>query len=101
MEVLYGEGLANHTGPESCAAGREAIREALTGMRIGQPLSGERLQIRGADAFQSAEGNTERCAMQVPVRPRAVVRPWHVRTSLLGKQEISVLSAIAVMRAAW
>ena len=101
MQVPYGEGLANHTGPESCAGGCEAVREALTGVRVGQPLSGERLHIRGADALQSAEGNTGRRVMQAPFRPRAVVRPWHARMSRLGKQEVSVLPVPAVARTAW
>jgi hypothetical protein len=29
MRELYGEGLASHTDPESCASGREAGREAF------------------------------------------------------------------------
>ena len=36
------EGLAIHIGPESCAVAREGFGEALTGGRIGQPLSRER-----------------------------------------------------------
>ncbi len=60
VQVPYDEGVANHIGPESCAGGREAEREALTGARVGQPLSGVRLPIRSADALQSAEGNTTR-----------------------------------------
>jgi hypothetical protein len=41
VQVLYGEGLASHTGPESCVAAREGRGEALIGERVGQPLSGE------------------------------------------------------------
>lgn len=33
--------IAEHHGPESCAGGREAAREALTGGNAGQPLSSE------------------------------------------------------------
>jgi hypothetical protein len=40
VRVPDGEGVANHTVPESCAGCREAPREALTGVRVGQPLSG-------------------------------------------------------------
>ena len=58
VQVPYDEGVANHIGPESCAGGREAAREALTGGHVGQPLSGERLHMRSADAIQSAEGHT-------------------------------------------
>src|SRR5580698_6139141 len=39
VKVHHGEGVAIHTDPESCANGREAAREALTGARAGQPLS--------------------------------------------------------------
>ena len=31
MKESYGEGPANHTGPESCADGRKPAGEALTG----------------------------------------------------------------------
>ncbi len=41
MRVPDGEGVANHTVPESCAGCREAQREALTGVRVGQPSSHE------------------------------------------------------------
>jgi transposase len=82
VQVPYDEGVANHIGPESCAGGREAEREALTGVRVGQPLSGVRLPIRSANALQSAEGNTSRRVIASAGRLRVVVRPWHARTSL-------------------
>ena len=41
MEVPCGEGVATHTGPESCVAHREVGGEALTGVRVGRPLSRE------------------------------------------------------------
>jgi RNA-directed DNA polymerase len=41
MQEPYKKGLANHLGPESCAAGREAGGEALTGEHAGQPWSSE------------------------------------------------------------
>jgi len=53
------KGLAIRTGPESCAHNREDVREALTGVHIGQPLSGENEQIWGAHALLIAEGNTD------------------------------------------
>ena len=39
MQVPCDEGVAIHIGPESCAVAREGLGEALTGERIGQPLS--------------------------------------------------------------
>ena len=41
MKESYGEGLANHTGPESCGDGSNVMAEALTGVRAGQVLSRE------------------------------------------------------------
>ena len=72
VKVPYDEGVANHIDPESCADGREVGREALTGAHVGQPLSGERLHIRSADAIQSAEGNTQVALLQAALRLRVV-----------------------------
>jgi hypothetical protein len=52
-----GEGVANHIGPEPCVVGREAGDEASAGVRIGQPLSRERINW-DADAVVTAEGKT-------------------------------------------
>ena len=53
MQESYGEGLATHTGPESCAADREVGGEALTGVRAGRVLSREIIgPLRGADAVE-------------------------------------------------
>ena len=41
MQESYGEGVASHTGPESCVAARKDGDEALTGVRAGRPLSRE------------------------------------------------------------
>jgi transposase len=38
VKVPYGEGLANHTGPESCGGVREGAFEALTGVHIGRVI---------------------------------------------------------------
>jgi len=50
MQESYGEDLASHTDPESCAVAREGDREALTGARAGGLLSREIILVRGADA---------------------------------------------------
>jgi len=47
MKESYGEGLATRTGPESCAA----VREALTGVRAGRVFSRES-PLRSADAVR-------------------------------------------------
>jgi hypothetical protein len=58
MQESYGEGLASHTGPESCVVARKGGGEALTGVRVGRvlsrenhPPSRERRVLRGADAL--------------------------------------------------
>jgi hypothetical protein len=52
MKESYGEGLATHTGPESCGAAREGGDEALTGVRAGRVFSRESTFLRDADAVR-------------------------------------------------
>ena len=49
MKELYAEGLASHSGPESCACSRKGTGEALTGVRTGRVLSCEIRRNQGAD----------------------------------------------------
>src|SRR5215216_6548495 len=80
VRVHYDEGVAIHIGPESCAGGREAVREALTGECAGQPLSREKVDIPGADAVRYAEGHTKGRAIASSPTTRRGRRPWHVQT---------------------
>ena len=50
MQESYVEGLAAHSGSESCVAARKGRGEALTGVRAGRVLSRERNSLRGVDA---------------------------------------------------
>ncbi len=82
MQVRYGEGLAIHTDPESCAGIREGAGEALTGGRIGGVLSGVSYVVRGADAVvacrrQQAEVRHRKALLH----PASSLDPQHVRTS--------------------
>ena len=52
MKESYGEGVAIHTGPESCGAARKSGVEALTGERAGRVLSRVRNSLRDADAVR-------------------------------------------------
>ncbi len=52
MKESYVEGLAAHSGPESCVVARKGRGEALTGVRAGRVLSRERNSLRGADAVR-------------------------------------------------
>ena len=52
MQESYGEVVASHTGPESCAAARKGGGETLTGGRAGRVFSRERAILRSADAVR-------------------------------------------------
>ena len=51
------EGIASHTGPESCACGCEAASEALIGECVRPGIV---RQFRGADVFRPTEGEVVR-----------------------------------------
>jgi len=88
VRVLYGEGVATHTGPESCGGGREAVGEALTGERIGQPSSRERISVPDADRVLCLEGNTTARVMRVRRRSGVVRDPGMCGRSMFGNREI-------------
>ncbi len=58
MRESYSEGVASHTGPESCAGAREGPGEALTGVHTGQVLSCEINRSGMPTLSPQAEGNT-------------------------------------------
>src|ERR1700756_5964435 len=80
VQVHHDEGVANRIDPESCASTREGIGEALTGERIGQPLSRESTLILGADVVPVTEGNTDGRDNASAQTARRGLRHWHVRT---------------------
>src|SRR6202022_175271 len=82
VQVHHDEGVANRIDPESCADAREGIGEALTGERIGQPLSRESTLILGADVVPLTEGNTDGRDIASAQTARRGRRHWHVRTLL-------------------
>jgi len=64
MEELYVEGLATHDGPEPCVDDPRGRGEALVGARAGRAIEPRNQRVRGADAVESAEGNTVGGAMR-------------------------------------
>ena len=78
MQVPCDEGVAIHIGPESCAGAREGLGEALTGGRIGQPLSRENKIVPGADVLRITEGNMGGGIIASARPTRRGRRPWHV-----------------------
>jgi len=57
MREPYREGLASHTGSESCAHSRKAGSEALTGAHAGGVWSRDMLKINVPTPSMMAEGN--------------------------------------------
>jgi hypothetical protein len=49
MKEPYSEGIANHTGPESCVGSPRGGGEALTGVRAGWAFNREKRRSAGAD----------------------------------------------------
>ena len=49
MKELYGEGLATHADPESCAGSHEGAGEALTGAHAGRAIEPRKHRFLGAD----------------------------------------------------
>ena len=58
MQESHGKGPASRPDPESCADGRKAGGEALTGAHAGQPSSCEIRQSGVLTLLSEAEGHT-------------------------------------------
>jgi len=75
MKEPYSEGVASHTGPESCVSGREARDEALTGVRAGRVLSRENsltseCRRRPSERKATSAASLSRDAVRAPRGPR-------------------------------
>ena len=93
MQVPDNKDVANHVVPEPCASHREVRREALTGVRIGQPLSRDRKCIPGADAVPQRKATRLSAPSQALGRPGVVGEPGMCARSLHGNREISGLTS--------
>ena len=96
MQVRCTEGLANHSGLESCAGIREDVSEALTGERAGQPLSCERLSSRVATRFETWKATRTGALWRAPGRPGVVEDPGMRGSSMYGNREILGLAGGAL-----
>ena len=96
MKELHGEGVATHTGPESCGVVRKDGVEALTGVRAGRVLSREIAQNRGADAVaESGRRNRLQRMLMLQKNPATSKTPSTHGNILKGNWEIPWLSARA------
>jgi hypothetical protein len=89
MKESYGEGIASHTGPESCVAACEGSGEALTGVRAGRVLSRERGFVRDADALpESGRPHRIRRNREADSSPARSETPHMHGNTLHGTREI-------------
>src|SRR5207245_9436755 len=89
MKESHGEGLATHTGPESCGAARKGGDEALTGERAGRVFSRERNSLRDADAVRrSGRLHPMHRYREVCRDPARSEPPCTYRSALRGNREI-------------
>src|SRR6185369_4095614 len=77
MKESYRKGIANHTGPESCAGGRKGAGEALTGVQAGWVLSREMGLFQGADVVKAGGRQEGADRYREAVTPCAVRDPRH------------------------
>ena len=101
MKESYVEGLASHGGPESCVHSREAVGEALTGVRAGRVSSREIHDpcrevwaIRGAEAVEISRRSHRCCrigeAAADPARSQTPCRRGNIS---YGNREVPRSSA--------
>jgi hypothetical protein len=100
MKESYGEGIASHTGPKSCASVRKGEGEALTGVHAGPVLSRVIVApprgglLRGADVVEdSGRSHRERCHGEALADPARSQDPAHAWKHLYGNREIPRASA--------
>ena len=89
MRVSYSEGLANHTGSESCGDAREGVCEALTGEGAGRVFSLENLFLRDADAVRRGGRQHRMCRYcEALTSPAWSKTPSTYRNTSHGNREI-------------
>ena len=93
MKVPNNEEIANHIVPESCAAYREVRREALTGVRVGQPSSCVNKISRAPTLYVWWKATRQNTISQVSVRLGVVKEPGMRAHSLYGNREVSGLTS--------
>jgi len=72
MKESHGEGVANHTGSESCLDDPRGRGEALTGESTGELLNSENTEIREPSPWAGGEGDAACCEMRAAGRPGGV-----------------------------
>jgi hypothetical protein len=89
VQVPYDEGVAIRIDPESCAVAREGFGEALTGGRIGQPLSRESFLFWVPTPCKLWKATCPGALTRASGQPGVVRDPGMCGRSLRGNREIS------------
>ena len=89
MKESYGEGIANHTGPESCGGARKGVGEALTGEGAGRVFSRERKLLWDADVLRSGgRQHRVRRHREAQTSPARSETPSTYRSTSHGNREV-------------
>jgi hypothetical protein len=88
MRESYSEGLASHTGPESCAGVREVVGEALTGATRAGLWSSESGNSGGGRRGRRRNATTDAPLERGTSGPAESKNPGTRGTSLYGNREI-------------
>jgi hypothetical protein len=93
MQESHGKGPASHPDPESCADGRKAGGEALTGAHAGPPWSCAIIHSGVPTPLSEAEGHTGIDATGKPIADPAQSKTLRMRgNSWHGNREIPTAS---------
>lgn len=95
MEVLYGEGVADRTGPVPCVADREVGGEALVRGDVGWVLSRESALLGADPVGKRGRRNGSGRIGEPDGRPDVVRDPMHA-LKLLARKPGDLLSAHAL-----
>lgn len=92
MRVLYGEGVACHTGPVPCAGDREVVGEALVRGDVGWVLSRESALLGADPVGKWGRRNGNGRFGEPGCRPDVVRDPMHA-SKLFARKPGDLLSA--------
>jgi hypothetical protein len=95
MKEPYGEGVATHSGPESCVVPCKGGGEALAGVRVGWVLSREIMTgLQGADAVRaSGRQHREHRYCEMLLNPARSKTPGTHGNTSRGSREIPHLTS--------
>jgi hypothetical protein len=79
VQVHCTEGIANHSGPESCAVARKGGGEALTGARAGRAIEPRNVYFGVPTLSEWRKATSAAALSRGAVGPRVVKEPGHVR----------------------